>query len=105
MVNGVTQLVMTKTDVLDSFKELEACTEYLVNGKAQNSIPFQMTRVNIEPVYKKISGWEKDISTTKSYDALPEKLKSYIGFINKEVGVPVKYISNGPDRDQIIEAK
>lgn len=105
MINGVTQLVMTKTDVLGSFSELEACTEYLVNGKAQNSIPFQMTRVNIEPVYKKISGWESDITTTKSYDALPEKLKSYIGFINNEVGVPVKYISNGPDREQIIEAK
>lgn len=105
MVNGVTQLVMTKTDVLDSFNWLEACTEYLVNGKPQNSIPFQMTRVKIEPVYKKISGWEKDITTTRSYDALPEKLKSYISFINSEVGVPVKYISNGPDREQIIEAK
>ncbi|RTL59596.1 MAG: adenylosuccinate synthase [Sphingobacteriales bacterium] len=105
MVNGVTQLVMTKTDVLDSFSQLEACTEYLVNGKAQNSIPFQMTRVNIEPVYKKIKGWETDITSNNTYDALPEKLKTYIAFINKEAGVPVKYISNGPDRDQIIEVK
>lgn len=102
MINGVTQLVMTKTDVLDSFEELEACTEYNVNGKPQNSIPFQMTRVNIEPVYKKIKGWKTDISAIKEYDALPDKLKKYIDFINEEAGVPVKYISNGPDRDQII---
>ena len=105
MINGVTQLVMTKTDVLDSFAELAACTEYLVNGKAQNSIPYQMTRVDIKPVYKKISGWQTDIAALKSFDELPEKLKSYIGFINKELGVPVKYISNGPDREQIIETK
>jgi adenylosuccinate synthase len=105
MINGVTQLVMTKTDVLDSFEELEACTEYMVNGKAQNSVPYQMTRVNIAPVYKKISGWQTDIAALKDYSLLPEKLKSYISFINKELGVPVKYISNGPDREQIIEIK
>lgn len=105
MINGVTQIVMTKTDVLDSFAELQACNEYLVNGKAENSIPFQMTRVNIEPVYNKIAGWQTDISTTKKYEALPEKLISYISFISEKLGVPVKYISNGPDRDQIIVTK
>ena len=105
MVNGVTQIVMTKTDVLDSFTELQACNEYLVNGKAENSIPFQMTRVNIEPVYKKITGWQTDITSTKSFEELPQKLVSYIGYINGELGVPVKYISNGPDRDQIIVTK
>ena len=105
MINGVTQIVMTKTDVLDSFTELHACNEYLVNGKAQNSIPFQMTKVNIEPVYTKVAGWQTDITAIKSFDALPEKLVSYIAYINKELGVPVKYISNGPDRDQIIVTK
>ena len=105
MINGVTQIVMTKTDVLDSFTELHACNEYLVNGKAQNSIPFQMTKVYIEPVYTKVAGWQTDITAIKSFDALPEKLVSYIAYINKELGVPVKYISNGPDRDQIIVTK
>ncbi|HET9056145.1 MAG TPA: adenylosuccinate synthase [Chitinophagaceae bacterium] len=105
MINGVTQIVMTKTDVLDSFKELQACDEYLVNGKAQNSVPFQISKVDIEPVYKKLPGWQTDISAIKKYDTLPDKLISYINFINESLGVPVKYISNGPDSKQIIVTK
>ncbi|MBI2730939.1 MAG: adenylosuccinate synthase [Sphingobacteriales bacterium] len=103
MINGVTQLVMTKTDVLDSFAELQACDQYLVNGKPENCVPFQMTRVAIDPVNKKIPGWQTDITSLKSHNELPEKLKSYISYINSALGVPVKYISNGPDREQIIE--
>lgn len=104
MVNGVTQLVMTKSDVLDSFADLNICTSYKVNGKNSNQIPFQMTRVDIEPQYRKFEGWQTDISAIKTFEALPQAMKEYISFINNTLGVKVHYISNGPGRDQIIHS-
>jgi adenylosuccinate synthase len=102
MVNGVTQLVMTKTDVLDPFTEIEACEKYIVSGKEIDYIPFQMTRLDIQPVYKKINGWNSSIENSKDFTSLPERLRSYISYIDDAVGAKVKYISNGPGRDQII---
>jgi len=102
MVNGVTKLVMTKADVLDSFKELKVCTSYKLNGKESNEIPFQMTRINIEPVYKQFDGWNISTSAAKSPAELPEAVKRYVQFINKEIGVNIQYVSNGPGREQII---
>jgi adenylosuccinate synthase len=104
MINGVTQLVMTKSDVLDSFDELNVCTSYKINGKESKEVPFQMTRVNIDPVYQQFPGWKTDISGIRSFADLPEKMKAYISFINAALGVTVQYISNGPGRDQIIHA-
>ncbi len=102
MINGVTQVVMTKADVLDSFKELNVCTAYGINGKETAEVPFQMTRVNIDPVYKSFKGWNAD--TTKISDAanLPANMSTYITFINEFIGAPVKYVSNGPGREQIV---
>src|SRR5438105_4393352 len=85
MVNGVTKLVMTKADVLDSFKELKVCTSYMLNGKESTEIPFQMTRINIEPVYKQFDGWNISTSAAKSPAELPEAVKQYVQFINKEM--------------------
>ncbi|MBY0534611.1 MAG: adenylosuccinate synthase [Chitinophagaceae bacterium] len=102
MVNGVTKLVMTKSDVLDSFKELQVCTSYKVDGEESNEIPFQMNNVTIEPVLKSFKGWEQDISSIRDAAALPEAMKTYIDFINKYLGVNVDYISNGPGREQLI---
>lgn len=102
MINGVTQIVMTKADILDSFEELSVCNAYTVNGQSTNEIPFQMNRVNIEPQYKNFKGWNSDISNTTQYEQLPTSMHTYIDFINKELGVPVKYISNGPGREQLI---
>jgi len=102
MVNGVTKLVMTKADVLDSFKELKVCTSYMLNGKESTEIPFQMTRINIEPVYKQFDGWNISTSAAKSPAELPEAVKQYVQFINKEIGVNIQYVSNGPGREQII---
>ena len=102
MINGVTQVVMTKADVLDSFKDLNVCTAYNINGKESAEVPFQMTRLAIDPVYKSFKGWNLD--TTKIMDAanLPINMSTYINFINKFIGAPVKYVSNGPGREQII---
>jgi adenylosuccinate synthase len=102
MINGVTKLVMTKADVLDEFEKLEVCTSYKINGKECKQIPFQMTRVNIEPVYKGFEGWNISTTAAKSIKDLPKAMKSYVDFINSELGVKVHYISNGPGRDQIV---
>ena len=104
MVNGVTQLVMTKADVLDAFEELSACTSYNVDGVNQKMVPYQMTKVAIEPNYVQYKGWQTDITKISDKDALPAEMKTYINFINEHLGVPVTYISNGPGRDQIIKA-
>ena len=103
MINGVTKIVMTKADVLDAFQELKICTAYTVNGETINEIPFQMSRLRIEPVLQSFQGWKTDITTLKKYDNLPEKMKEYVQFINKYLGVKIAYISNGPGRDQLIE--
>jgi adenylosuccinate synthase len=103
MINGVTRIVMTKADVLDAFSELKVCTAYKVNGETTEEVPFQMTRVNIEPVLQSFKGWKTDTTAIKNYDGLPEKMKEYVGFINKYLGVKIAYISNGPGRDQLIE--
>ena len=102
MINGVTKLVMTKADVLDAFKQLSVCTGYKIDGKESIEIPFQMTRVNIEPVYEEFTGWNISTSAAKSPGELPQAMKEYVDFINKELGVGIQYISNGPGREQII---
>jgi adenylosuccinate synthase len=103
MINGVTKIVMTKADVLDGFGELKICTAYKVGGETTSEIPFQMNRLQIEPVLESLPGWKSDVTSLKKYDNLPEKMKEYVQFINKYLGVKIAYISNGPGRDQLIE--
>ncbi len=105
MVNGVTKLVMTKADVLDSFNELSVCTSYNVNGKSSKEVPFQMNRLPIVPELKQFPGWNSDITAIRSEDGLPVAMKEYIRFINEYLGVSVAYISNGPGREQLIAVK
>src|SRR5215469_2609480 len=103
MINGVTKIVMTKADVLDAFTELKVCTAYKVNGETTNEIPFQMNRVKIEPQLQSFEGWKTDTTALKKYDELPGKMREYVQFINKYLGVRIAYISNGPGREQLIE--
>lgn len=102
MINGVTQIVMTKADILDGLDELKVCNSYMINGEEKNYIPFQMNRVKIEPTYKMFEGWKKDISEVKSYHDMPEQMNTYIDYLNNFIKIPVKYISNGPGREQIV---
>ena len=104
MINGVTKIIMTKTDILDSLPELNVCTGYNVNGEEKSYVPFQMTQVKIDPIFKSFAGWETDITAMSKYEELPQNMKNYIDYINKYLKVPVKFISNGPGRDQIILA-
>lgn len=105
MINGVTQMVMTKADVLDDLETLKVCEAYDIGGKTITQIPFQLEKVVINPLYTSFHGWKQDISAIKSYDELPKEMTEYLQFINKYLGVPVKYISNGPGTHQIIVAK
>ena len=102
MVNGVTKIVMTKADVLDAFNELQVCTAYNADGKNTEEVPYQMTGINLNPVYKKFKGWKTDSSALKSEKELPAAMQQYVEFINQYLGVKVNYISNGPGRDQLV---
>jgi adenylosuccinate synthase len=104
MVNGVTQIVMTKADVLDAFEELSVCTSYGIDGKQEKAVPYQMSKLPIAPHYEQFAGWQTDITKIRDNASLPQAMKNYIDFINGYLGVDVSYISNGPERDQIIKA-
>lgn len=104
MVNGVTQIVMTKADVLDAFEELSVCTSYGIDGKQEKAVPYQMSKMPIAPHYEQFAGWQTDITNIRDNASLPQAMKNYIEYINGYLGVDVSYISNGPERDQIIKA-
>jgi adenylosuccinate synthase len=101
MINGITELIMTKADVLDSFGVVKLATHYIVNGEKTPYFPYSIEE-KIEPVYKEFKGWKTDISGLRNFDELPSELKEYISFIEKETEVPVKIVSVGPDREQTI---
>ncbi len=103
MLNGVTKVVMTKSDVLDDFDSLSMCTKYHIGGKETEEIPFQMLQHRIQPVFSAFKGWKKDITAIKEFQDLPEEMKTYISYIDSYLKVKVSYISNGPGRDQLIE--
>ena len=102
MISGVTQIIMTKADVLDAFETLDVCTAYQINGKESIEVPFQMSGMDIEPVLKSFDGWHQDTTQIKDAASLPASMHNYINFINNYIGAPVKYVSNGPGRDQIV---
>jgi len=103
MINGVTELFMMKADVLSVFNEIKACTQYQLNdGTLTEEMPFQLLDEEITPIYKTFEGWKTDIRNVKSYDDMPKELKTYIAFIEQEVGVPVTIVSVGPDRTETI---
>ncbi len=101
MLNGVTELIITKADVLTGFDTIKVCTHYKLNGKEINYLPYEINEP-LEPVFKEFKGWKKDISEIDVYDNLPTEFKDYLNYIENEVKVPIKIISVGPDREQII---
>lgn len=103
MINGITQIVMTKADVLDAFETLKVCDGYSIDGKEVHEIPYQMDKIDIIPILKEFTGWNTDTTEIKDEKNLPAKMITYVEFINKFLGAPVKYISNGPGRDQIVK--
>jgi adenylosuccinate synthase len=102
MLNGVSSIILTKADVMSGMGKIKVCTQYKVNGKVTDQVPYDLSQP-VEPVYTELPGWEQDISQAHSFDELPVNLKNYIQFIEQNTGVPVKIISIGPDREQIIQ--
>ncbi len=101
MINGVTQLIMMKADVMNGFDTIRVATGYEINGERTEQFPFDVD-VDIKPIYTDFEGWKCDISQCKSYDEFPAAFKNYVEFIERETGVPVKIISVGPDRGETI---
>ena len=101
MLNGVTQLIMMKSDVLDTFPTIKACTAYKVNGVETREFPFSIDE-GIEPQYVELPGWNCDLSKCKSEADFPKEFKDYIAFLEKELETPITILSVGPDRDQTI---
>lgn len=101
MINGVTKLVMMKSDVLDSFETIKACVSYKINGEETEDFPFNISG-GIEPVYVELPGWETDMTYMKSEDEFPEEFNNYLTFLEEELGVPIAIVSVGPDRRQTI---
>jgi adenylosuccinate synthase len=101
MINGVTQLICTKGDVLNDFDTIKACIEYEIDGKRTMSMPFDSAE-EAKPIYKEFKGWKTDISKATKESELPKELMDYIKFIEDFVKVPVKMVSVGPDRNATI---
>ena len=104
MVNGVTQLIMMKSDVLDGFDTIKACVAYKQNGETIDHFPYNIEE-GIEPVYKELPGWKTDMTKFTSEDEFPQAFKDYISFLEAELETPIKIISIGPDREQTIVRK
>jgi len=102
MVNGVTQLCMTKADVLSNFDSIKACTHYKFNGETIDYLPFDITGDTVVPVYKDLKGWSKDLTGITALEELPVELTDYIAFLERELNVPITFISVGPDRNQTL---
>ena len=101
-VNGVTELMMMKGDVLSGFKKLKVCTAYNYKGEQIEHFPFNIEAENVTPVYSEMDGWKEDLTKMTSADQLPKALNEYIDFLEKELEVPIKIVSVGPDRTQTI---
>lgn len=101
IINGVTQLYMMKTDVLDDFDTIKIATSYKINNEIVNFLPYEVND-DIKPIYTELKGWKTDLTKVNSNNDFPKELKEYIGFIEKYLGVPIKIVSVGPNRTQTI---
>ena len=101
-VNGVTQLMMMKGDVLSGFDTLKVCTSYNYKGEEISHLPYNIEEHNVKPIFTELKGWKEDLTSMTSVETLPKELNDYIKFIEEFVEVPVRIVSVGPDRKQTI---
>ena len=101
MVDGVTQLIMMKSDVMNDFDTIKVATSYKINGEEVKHFPYELTD-DLEPVYTEFKGWKCDICKVRKYEDFPVEFKEYVEFIERETGCPIKIISVGPDREETI---
>jgi len=103
MINGVTDLIMMKPDVLSGFLKLRICTHYLYRGKKIDYMPFDIVHEVVQPVFEEVSGWNKNLTLVKSEKDFPTELSNYIAYIEEQTNVPISIVSVGPDRTQTIQ--
>jgi adenylosuccinate synthase len=101
-LNGITELYMMKADILSIFEEIHVCTHYKINGVQTDEMPYDLLDGKVEPVYTTLKGWNTDLTQIRTIEAFPKELSDYIAFIEKELEVPITYVSVGPDREQTI---
>ncbi|ASS47838.1 MAG: adenylosuccinate synthase [Candidatus Fluviicola riflensis] len=102
MINGVTELAMMKSDVLDKFDTIRACTKYRINGEEIDYLPYDIDGVTIEPIWEDIPGWGQDLTALTSFGAAPQALKDYVTYLERHLEVPITTVSVGPDRKQTL---
>lgn len=102
MIDGITDLIMMKSDCLDDFETIKVCTSYKVDGVETDQVPFDIA-AKIDPVYTEFPGWKKDLTGIRKESELPQEFKNYIKFMEDYLGVPISIISLGPDREATIE--
>lgn len=105
MLNGVTQLIMMKSDVLDGFDEIKACVAYEINGQTVKEFPYSIDEETIKPVYVTLPGWKADMTGITDEAAFPKAFSDYIAFLERELETPITIVSVGPDRAQTIVRK
>ncbi|GAB3883921.1 adenylosuccinate synthase [Spirosoma agri] len=103
MINGVTQLVMMKVDVLNSFDEIQVCTHYqLPDGTVTERLPYDLCDTEVTPIYKSFKGWRTDLAAIHSFDEMPAELAAYVNYLEESLALPISFISTSPDREAII---
>lgn len=102
MINGVTQLIMMKADVLDGFDSIKVCTHYDLNGELIDYMPYDIVTTEVKPVYKELPGWKTDLTKLSSIEEIPAELNSYVEYLEQELNVPITIVSVGPDRKQTL---
>lgn len=103
MINGVSQLVMMKVDVLNIFDEIKACIAYkMPDGTISDQIPYDINDIKIEPVYETLPGWSCSLEGMRNLNELPENLTKYINFLEENLGLPINFVSTGPDREAVV---
>lgn len=105
MINGVTELMMMKADILSGFETLQVCTHYNYQGKKIDYLPYDCSPELLSPIYTSMKGWNQDLTGLSNPEQMPEALNEYISFIEREIGVPISIVSVGPDRTQTLMRK
>jgi adenylosuccinate synthase len=104
-INGVTQLIMMKGDVLSGFDQLKVCTAYNYKGDTISHLPYNIEEQNVTPIYTELKGWQADLTAMNSADELPKEFNDYVAFLENELQIPITIVSVGPDRKQTIIRK
>jgi adenylosuccinate synthase len=103
MINGVTQLVMMKADVLNIFETIKICTHYqLPDGSTTDKLPYDLCDSIVVPVYQDFKGWFTSLDGLHTFDQMPQELKDYVAFLESELQLPITFVSTGPDREALI---